>query len=171
MTENEVKIFEIIKRYIDNYNEGPTLREIQNKLGYLSISNIYSNVLKLDKKGYIIYKKGRKKGIYLPSTKKNIYLKTINTKKMSFSFCNKIIYKVKGDYFSNINIHNSDYIIIDKNKKILTKGLGLFLIENKPRLMKYEVIDTYYILTDYETLYLDRIDFLGRACGLLRTYS
>ena len=64
--ENQKKIYEAIKEFIDEKGFSPRLKDISEKTG-LGIKPVQSHVVKLEERGLLIRPKGRQ-GIELTST-------------------------------------------------------------------------------------------------------
>ena len=94
----------------------------------------------------------------------------INTKKMIDINIdnNTILYQIKNSFFTEYAINKNDYLIINTNIEIKNNELGLFLINNKYRIMKYTYIDGYYILEDNEREILYEIKIIGKVVGVYR---
>ena len=79
-----------------------------------------------------------------------------------------LAYKIHHDYFNNQGIIKNDTLIIEETKKIKPNDFGLFLIDNKYRIMKYNYQDGFYILSDWEEILLNRIKIIGKVIMIER---
>ena len=79
-----------------------------------------------------------------------------------------VAFKIHNDYFTNIGIMKNDILIIEKNKRIKKNNLGLFIIDKKYRIMKYDYKDGFYILKDNEEILLNRVKIIGKVIMIER---
>ena len=159
MTEKEEAIYTTIKNFIERNNYSPTVRELCIILGYKSTKSVYYYLQILKNKNIINYQVHKKRSISIFVPEK----KTINNNK-PFKFLlnsSDVIIQIKNNYFKENSICYGDYLIINTIKKIKNNNLGLFLINNKYRVMRYKNIDNYYILEDKETLILYTVKLIG----------
>ncbi|MCD7778762.1 MAG: winged helix-turn-helix transcriptional regulator, partial [Clostridiales bacterium] len=92
LTNKQQRIYDYIKKYIEEYNIPPTIREICDSVGLTSSSTVHTHLANLEKKGYIIRKKSKnrymeitEKGFYESKNKKLPVLKDINYGENLFS--------------------------------------------------------------------------------------
>ena len=173
MTEKEEKILKIITQYTRANNTMPTRRFLQKELNYKSINSITQYLKSLEKKGYlkrhnnklvignVIYNDNLKriKIINLKNTEIEIVL---NKKK------NYLGYKLNNNYFKNNYLLKDDVLIIEKRKELGSGNIGLFIIDNKYRIMKYDYKDGFYLLSDNETIYLNHVKIIGKVVRIIR---
>lgn len=62
LTTKQKEVYEFIKKYIDNYNYSPTIREISS-LFEKSVGTIYPMLKRLKSKGYITFEEGKARTI------------------------------------------------------------------------------------------------------------
>ena len=74
-----------------------------------------------------------------------------------------VAFKIHNDYFNNIGIFRNDLLIIKNSKKIKNNDLGLFIVDNKYRIMKYNYKDGFYSLKDKEELLLNKVKIIGKV--------
>ena len=169
LNEKEKKVLAAIQMYIKKNNISPTIRELCEILNYKSTKTIYKYLNSLKKKNFLSYQNNKKRSIIV-----NHYIKrqimVINTKKMIDINIdnNTILYQIKNSFFTEYAINKNDYLIINTNIEIKNNELGLFLINNKYRIMKYTYIDGYYILEDNEREILYEIKIIGKVVGVYR---
>ena len=151
MTNKEEQVFKIIIDYIKENGNTPSFRYIQKSLKYKSINSITQYLKSLENKGYIkknnhkisinntiIYNKNIKRIKIINMNNKYIEL-ALNYKK------NYLAYKINHNYFSKISILKNDILVFQKSKKIRDNDIGLFIIDNKYRVMKYQNKDVNYV--------------------------
>lgn len=62
LTTKQKEVYEFIKKYINNYNYSPTIREISS-LFDKSVGTIYPMLKRLKNKGYITFEEGKARTI------------------------------------------------------------------------------------------------------------
>ncbi len=62
LTTKQKEVYEFIKKYINNYNYSPTIREISS-LFEKSVGTIYPMLKRLKSKGYITFEEGKARTI------------------------------------------------------------------------------------------------------------
>ena len=146
------------------------------KLNYKSVNSISQYFKSLERKGYLIRNNFNKLVINgnITSNYNLKKIKIINTKNESIEISlnkrkNYIGYRINNNCFKNINILKNDILIIEINKKLNTNDLGLFIIDNKYRIMKYDYKDGFYILKDNETILLNHVKAIGKVKKLIRS--
>ena len=175
MTEKEGKVYQ---KMIDFYKENktmPSVRDIQKELDYKSQTTIYKVLKTLEDKGYLKRNK-KKKFVFVNNIeleqKEFVIIKVINTKEellLNLNIRKKYIaYKIKNNYFNHFFIKENDYLIIEKTKDLNNNDLGLFIIDNKYRILLYSYYDGFYLLKDYETITLYRIKIVGKVISVYR---
>ena len=168
--KEEILLREIID-YVYKNKTMPTRRYLQMKLGYKSINSITWYISSLLKQNYLTRNIDGKVVLNVLSKQYETGLKQINiinSIKDSVSlFLNKnkkyLAYKINHNYFNNIGILKNDILIVETNKKLKKNDIGLFIIDNKYRIMKYDYRDGFYILKDKEELILHKIKTIGKV--------
>ncbi len=175
--KEEIILKEIINYVNDNYRM-PTMRYLQKRLLYKSINSIKEYINSLERQNYLIRNKENKLILNNYSKYYQTGLKTIkiiNSNQTIHLILNKsdkyIAYKINHDYFNNIGVFHNDILIIKKINKIKDNELGLFIIDNKYRVMKYQYRDGFYILSDKEELVLNRINLIGKVIMLEKYFK
>ena len=175
MTEKEEQIYHQMVIYYQKNKIMPSVRELQNILGYKSPNSIYQIIKQLETKGYL--KRNSHNKIVLvdnPILEPTdfVTMKVVNTKEkliLNLDIRKKYIgYKIKNDYFNDLYIKKMDYLIIEKTNKLEDNDLGLFVINKKYRIMQYFYKDGFYILEDSEILTLYRVKIIGKVIGVYR---
>ena len=169
LNDKELIVYKTICNFINEKNYCPTIRELCCILNYKSTKTVYNYIKKLKEKNYINYYPNKKRAIV---TNDNIekQFTIINTqKKIHININNKyVIYQIKNNFFENYFIKKNDYLIINIEKKIKNNDLGLFLINNEYKIMKYNFIDGYYVLEDNNKEILNRINLIGIVESIYR---
>lgn len=175
MTNKEEEILKIITNYLKKNKVMPTFRFIQKKLNYKSVNSIYQYLKKLEKNGYLIRNDNgnlilNNNTLYNNKLRKiriinlkNKYLEMALNKKNNY-----LAFKIPHNYFNKMNILKNDILIIQENKKLKNNDLGLFIIDNKPRIMLYHYKDGFYLLKDRELIILNKVQILGKVIILHR---
>ena len=172
--KEELILQEIINYYKDN-RIMPTRRLLQKKLNFKSVNSITQYLKSLEKQNYL--KRNNDNKLVLNNySELNKNLKTIKIINMNNKYVNITIdkhkrylaYKIHNNYFNNQGILRNDVLIVEEKKELKSGELGLFIIDNKYRIMKYEYHDGFYLLSDNEELLLNRVKILGKVIMIER---
>ena len=173
MTSKEATVLEEIKNYYKENSNMPSIRFLQKKLNYKSSNSISQFLNSLEKEHYLI--RNAQNDLVLSNPTYDNNLKTIhivNTNKFIQIFLLKdkkyVGFLLKHNYFKDDNILKNDLLIIEVNKKVQENDFGLFIINNKYRIMKYNYLDGFHILTDKEQLILSKVKLIGKVIKLER---
>lgn len=175
MTEKEERVLKIIIEYVKENNIMPTRRFIQKRLNYKSVNSITQYFNSLKNKGYLKYNNCHQLTIGNVIHDNNLKrIKIINSNNQEIELIlnkNKdyLGYKLNNNYFKNDYLIKGDILIIEKDKKLHKNDLGLFLIDNKYRVMKYDYQDGFYLLSDKEIMYLNNINIIGKVIKIIKT--
>lgn len=171
MNEKEENVLKEIINYVHINKTMPTRRWLQNKLGYKSVTSITWFINSLLKQNYLIrnnegkvilndisnnFEQGLKEVDIINSKNEKINLYLNKNKKY-------IAYKIHHNFFLNDGIIRNDILIIKINNKLKNNDLGLFVIDNKYRIMKYKYQDGFYILKDFEEIILHQVKIIGKV--------
>ena len=174
MTEKEEKILKEIINYYKENKIMPSIRFIAKKLHYKSHNSVYQTFKSLEKKKYLI--RHNNKLILNETVKEDTFIKIIpivNTNKTVNLFSNKkgkyLAFKLTNNYFINDCLKKGDILIVKEGKSIKENELGLFIIDGKYRIMKYNYKDGFYLLSDKEQIILYKIKLIGKVIKVLRT--
>ena len=169
LNDKELIVYETIYDFINKNDYSPTIRELCKILNYKSTKTIYNYLNKLKEKNFISFNNKRKRTIIINANINN-KVTVINTKKIIEINVNSdyLIYQIKNNYFEKHFIKRNDYLIINIKKKIKNNDLGLFIINNEYRIMKYNYLDGYYILEDNTKEVLNKINLIGIVEGVYR---
>lgn len=170
MTEKEEQILNAITNYFKDYKTMPSIRYLQKKLNYKSHNSIYQYLNKLVKKNYLTKAFNGKfilnENLLLDSNIKKIKIINSKDKYLNIILDKKKDYTgfiLKNNKLKNDGFYKGDIFIIEKTQKIANNEIGLFIIDNQKRLMKYKYIDGFHILEDSERIILERIHLIGKA--------
>ena len=175
MTEKEELILKTICQYIKDNNTMPTRRFIQRKLNYKSVNSITQYFKSLEQKGYLKYNNNHKLIIGNSLYNNNLKnIKIVNQKNQTIELLlnkkkNYLGYRLNNNCFENEFILKGDTLIIEKKKELNVGDIGLFIIDNHYRVMKYNYRDGFYLLSDKETLYLNHVKIIGKVIKIIRT--
>ena len=167
--KEEIILEEIINYVKDNYRM-PTMRYLQKKLLYKSVNSITRYINSLEKQNYLIRNNENKLVLnkYSEYYKNGLkIIKIINSNHYVHLLLNKsdkyMAYKIHNNYFNNIGVFHGDILIIKKTDKLKNNDLGLFIIDDKYRILKYQYKDGFYILKDNEELVLNKVKIIGKV--------
>ena len=177
MTTKERLVYKEMVTYYKENKYLPTMRELQEKLGYKSINSIYKIIVSLEKQGYLT-RENKKRKIILTNNY-DIYnndvinVTVLNTNENFIMDLNKnknyCGFKIKNDYFKDLYIKNGDYLIIENCHKLKNGELGLFNIYDNYRIMKYNYKDGFFILKDNKCEIVYKVKIIGKVIGIYRT--
>ena len=165
-----------ITDYVKRNKTMPTRRYLQNKLNFKSINSITQYIKSLEKENYLTRNnEGKlivdKSSLFFDSSLKTI--KILNTKN---AFLHMIIdknkkylgYRISNNYFNYLGIIKNDILIIELKKELNINDIGLFIVDKKYRIMKYDYKDGFYILKDNEELLLNKVKIVGKVIMIER---
>lgn len=169
MNKKEEQILNEIIKYVKDNSVMPTMRYLQKKLLFKSVNSITQYIKSLEEQNYL--KRNSLGKLILNNYNENINIKTIKIINTRNNYIHLILnksekyiaYKLHNDYFNNIGLFRNDILIVKKTNKLKNNNLGLFIIDNKYRVMKYKFIDGFYILKDNEELLLNKVKILGKV--------
>ncbi len=173
--QEETLLNEIIM-YVNKNNIMPTRRYLQNKLHYKSVNSITQYLKSLIKKNYLKYNDSHKL-ILNDYSMIDTNIKTINILNEKNKYLNIMLnkrkeyyaYKITNNYFQENGIFKNDLLVIEKVKILKSNNIGLFIIDNKYRIMNYNYIDGFYILKDNEEIILNKVNIVGKVIMIIRT--
>ncbi len=162
---------ELLNHIIDYYQVNkilPTRRYLQKKMNYKSVNSITQYLNKLEKKNYLIRNNENKLILNNYTLRYKDIVKTIKIVNMNNQYIRRVLnkkrnyygYKMKNNY---LGIHKNDILIIEEKKKLKPNNIGLFIIDGKYRIMKYNYKNGFYILNDYEELILSKVKIIGKV--------
>ena len=175
MNEKEEKILEEIINYYKENKVMPTRRYLQKVFNFNSVNSITKYIKSLEEQNYLIRNKDNKV-ILNKYTNENTNLKTITIINMNNKHINLILdknkkyaaYRIHNNYFNNIGILRNDILVIEINKRLKPSDLGLFIIDKKYRIMKYNYKDGFYLLNDNEEILLNKVNIIGKVIMIER---
>lgn len=169
LNDKEIKIYETIKSFIKDNGYSPSIRDLCKILNIKSTKTVYNYLVKLKGKKIIDFPKSQKRSLSITNTV-NYSLLIINTKNMmTFDIENNhLLFQIKNNFFNEYFIKKNDYLVINVKKRIKNNDLGLFLINDEYRIMKYTYYDGYYILEDNKKEVLYQINLLGVVEKIIR---
>ena len=170
---------EILKEIVSYYNKNkvmPTFRYLQKRFNFKSVNSITRYIKSLEQQHYLIRNNNNNKVILSEYSGNNTNLKTINVINMNNKYINIILnknkkylaYKINNNYFNNMGILKNDILVIEINKRLKPNDLGLFIIDKKYRIMKYNYKDGFYLLSDKEEILLNKVNIIGKVIMIER---
>ena len=175
MNNNEQLILKKIYEYIRKNGYMPSYRYLQQELGYKSHNSISQYIKSLERKGY--FERNNIGKLVLNYCFLNKYfivnIKIINTKHQYLPYIvndnnQYIAYMIKKNCFYDDNIIKNDILIIKRTDKLNNNDYGLFIIDEKYRLMKYKYNNGFYILNDDEEIILNKVKTIGKVVAVER---
>ena len=175
MNQKEEEILEEIVSYYNKNKAMPTFRYLQKGFNFKSVNSITRYIKSLEQQHYLI-RNNNNKVILSEYSGNNTNLKTINVINMNNKYINIILnknkkylaYKINNNYFNNMGILKNDILVIEINKRLKPSDLGLFIIDKKYRIMKYNYKDGFYLLSDNEEILLNKVNIIGKVIMIER---
>ena len=169
MNKKEEQILNEIIKYVRDNSIMPTMRYLQKKLLFKSVNSITQYIKSLEKQNYL--KRNTLGKLILNNYNENTNIKVIKIINTRNDYIHLLLnknekyfaYKLHNEFFNNIGLFRNDILIIKKTNKLKNNNLGLFIIDNKYRVMKYKFKDGFYILKDTEELLLNKVKILGKV--------
>ncbi|MCD8158935.1 MAG: transcriptional repressor LexA [Clostridiales bacterium] len=197
LTNKQQRIYDYIKKYIEEYNIPPTIREICDSVGLTSSSTVHTHLANLEKKGYIIRKKSKnrhieitEKGFYESKNKKLPVLKDINYGKNLFSEENisgyflvpggylkgedNFIFKVRDSSMSGLGICENDFVIAKRQNLADDGDIVAAVADSCIICRKFFKEEGKYVLMPenekYMPLRLNDVLILGKVTAVFRNF-
>lgn len=162
----ENKIYEVICESYKRNGIEPSIRDIGKELGIKYHNGIYYYLKKLEKKNLIKHINGK----WVLNKCDGYSVNVLNENRyfiLDYSKNERFIFKIKNNYFNDLMIKKNDYLIIESHK--LNNGdLGLFIINDEYRIMRYEYKEGFYLLSDNSVEVVSKINCIGKVVGLIR---
>ena len=171
MNKKEEDILNEIISYFKKNMSMPSIRYLQKKFNYQSTNTIFKYLKSLEQKGYL-YKNENNKLIisycsfnHEKSLKRikvinrnnkyiNIYLEKVN---------NYLAYQVNNNKLDYLGIIKDDIIILQVKSKMQNGDIGLFIIDNRYKIMRYYYKEGFYVLSDIEEIILNKVKLIGKV--------
>ena len=171
MTEKEEDILREIINYVRENKIMPTRRYLQKKLNYKSVNSISQYIKKLEQKNYLRRNDENKLILDNSASFYQVSLRKIKVINRTNDYVNLIInnkkdyvaYKITNEFFKENGIFINDILIIERKKELKKNDIGLFIIDQKYRIMRYNYKDGFYILKDNELLLLSKVKIIGKV--------
>ena len=168
MNNKKELILQEIRRYYEVNKLMPSIRYLQKTFNYQSTNTIYKYLISLEDEGYLTRNSYHNLVLNNYSNKHTIRnIKILNSKRsLSLYLDNDHKYTAfvnQHNYFEKYNILKGDILIIKKKNKLQNNDLGLFLINNQYKIMKYTYKNGFYILEDIEEIILHKVKIIGKV--------
>ena len=192
LTNKEQKTYEFIEKYSKKYGKHPLLNEIAKGIGINSKGVAHRYVKALEKAGKLKRISNKHRGMILQE-EKSIFLKSLGKIaaggpieaitdqqriELEYLFTNKRSYalKVTGDSMIDAGINDGDWVIIEKNNKIIKSKVLAILIDNQEVTLKFaKLVDKKLIQLipanknlKPKSYNLERIEVQGIVIGQIR---
>ena len=175
MNKKKAILLEIVD-YVNKNKIMPTRRYLQKKFNFKSVNSITQYIKSLEKENYLIKNSAGKLILDQSAIFYDLSLKKIKIINSNNLFAHIIIdknksyvgFKIHNNFFNYCKIFRNDILIIELKKELENNDIGLFIIDEKYRIMKYNYKDGFYILKDYEELLLNKIKIIGKVIMIER---
>lgn len=147
ITLRQKRILEVITNYITEYNESPTLAEIQDSVGIKTKRGVAKHLDALEKKGYI-YRNGKSRGITLDSV---ISSDMYDIPILGYANAGQPLVYAEEDMVGSIKVE----------KEMLPKSKDLFALivkgdsMNKRVINNVPIMDKNFVIVDKQTSFID----------------
>ena len=155
LTEKENLVYRFIMRYQEKHGVSPLLREIANGIGINSKGVVHRYIKSLEKSKKIKKVNNRHRGLHkISSINKDFKLKVFGkiaaggpveaihdqkTLELENLFTNEKCFalKVQGDSMIDAGINDGDWVIVERQQKIVKSKVAVVLIDNQDVTLKY----------------------------------
>ncbi len=157
LTEKENQVYNFIIKYQEKYGKSPLLREVAKGIGINSKGVAHRYIKSLESNKMIKKKTYKHRGLI--EVNKIEYIRKIKLKsfgkiaaggpieavpdkdmlELDHLFSNEKCYalKVQGDSMIEAGINNGDWVIVEKQSKVLKSKIAVILIDNQDVTLKY----------------------------------
>lgn len=191
--------YEYIKKYIEEKNYPPTIREIKNAINIKSTSTIAYYLKKLEEDNKILKGSYKNRSIQLIEhiqsrldSSKLITMPLVGTISAGyplmaeqnitdrFLFSNSLftgvdmfLLRVKGDSMINAGIRNGDLVVVSRQNVARNGEIVVALIEGEATVKRiYKEVSLFRLQPEnpnYSPIYAERLLILGKVVGVIRT--
>ena len=166
------KVLNVIYDYYKDTNFMPSIREVKEIMHCNNHNNIYKIFRRLEEDGILIHNRNKRKWCLAKTKDETIKVPVINEESYIYVDNNKdnyAVYKMDNNNLRNDNIMKNDYLIIKRTKELKNYDIGLFKYNNEYHIMKYILLDGFYMLSDNKRKeVLSKVKIIGKVIGLQR---
>lgn len=190
--------YEYIKKYIEEKNYPPTIREISNAINIKSTSTIAYYLKKLEENNKIVKGSYKNRSIQLVEHLKGrmdsanlITMPLVGTISAGYPLMaeqnisdrfilsgslfrgvDMFLLRVKGDSMINAGIHNGDYVVVSRQNVARNGEIVVAMIEGEATVKRiYKEVSLFRLQPEnpnYSPIYAERLLILGKVVGLIR---
>ncbi len=198
LSKKQQRVYDYVRKYIEENNMPPTIREIGDACGLASTSTVHSHLATLEKKGYIIRKKSKNRcmeitenGFYKKGTKKVPVLGAITPGTPIFDekniegyfpvasqFCHdndSFMLRIKDDSMKDAGIISDDLVLVRKQSYADHNDIVIAVVDNAPVCRRFLREKNSLVLRSendsLRPLFLNDVMILGKVTGLFREFS
>ena len=166
------KVLNVIYDYFRKTGFMPSIREIQGIMKYKCHNSVYKAFKQLEKEGYLIHDKKKRKWSLVDINKEILKIKVLNEDSyitLQNDNDKYTVYKLDNNNLRNNDLLKNDYLIIKKTKYLKNYDLGLFFYNNNYHVMNYIYLDGFYMLSENSNKeVLNKVKIIGKVIGLQR---
>lgn len=197
LSKKQQRVYDYIKKYMEQYNIPPTIREIGDAVGLASTSTVHAHLETLEKKGYIGRKKSKNRymeitesGFSGRSEKKVPIVGTVTAGEPIFADENiegyfpvpreyvkgedSFMLRVKGDSMIGAGIFNNDLVLVNKQSYAENSDIVIALIDDNATCKRFFKEEGGYVLMPenerYSPIRVNDVMILGKVVGLFRIF-
>ena len=200
LSRRQKEVFDCVKELIRKNGYPPSVREIGKEMQLTSTSTVHSHLASLEEKGYIRRLASKNRCIevlednFYTSSREMLYLPIVgkvaagepifatenveDTFPVPLEYFNTndeyFILRIQGDSMVEAGINNRDMLIVRKQNFARNGDIVVALIEDAATVKTFYKEKNHYRLQPenqfYEPIIVDKVEVLGIAAGLFRTY-
>lgn len=197
LSKKQQRVYDYIKKYMEQNSIPPTIREIGDAVGLASTSTVHAHLETLERKGYIGRKKSKNRYLEITesgfagrSEKKVPIVGTVAAGEPIFADENiegyfpvpreyvkddeSFMLRIKGDSMVGAGIFNNDLVLVQKQNFADNSDIVIALIDDNATCKRFFKEEGGYVLMPenekYSPIRVNDVMILGKVVGLFRLF-
>ncbi len=197
LSKKQQRVYDFIKKYMEQNSIPPTIREIGDAVGLASTSTVHAHLETLERKGYIGRKKSKNRYLEITesgfsgrSEKKVSIVGTVAAGKPIFADENiegyfpvpreyakddeSFMLRIKDDSMTGAGIFNNDLVLVQKQNFADNSDIVIALIDDNAACKRFFKEEGGYVLMPenekYSPIRVNDVMILGKVIGLFRLF-
>lgn len=197
LSKKQQRVYDYIKKYMEQNSIPPTIREIGDAVGLASTSTVHAHLETLERKGYIGRKKSKNRYLEITesgfagrSEKKVPIVETVAAGEPIFADENiegyfpvpreyvkddeSFMLRIKGDSMVGAGIFNNDLVLVQKQNFADNSDIVIALIDDNATCKRFFKEEGGYVLMPenekYSPIRVNDVMILGKVVGLFRLF-
>lgn len=197
LSKKQQRVYDYIKKYMEQNSIPPTIREIGDAVGLASTSTVHAHLETLERKGYIGRKKSKNRYLEITesgfsgrSEKKVPIVGTVTAGEPIFADENiegyfpvpreyvkddgSFMLRIKGDSMTGAGIFNNDLVLVQKQNFADNSDIVIALIDDNATCKRFFKEEGGYVLMPenekYSPIRVNDVMILGKVIGLFRLF-